>query len=565
MAYQYCHTNDLVVNTSKTKQLAFGRRRNQVPTLPKVEVKPQAKFLGVTIDGNMEPAKNSPSSEASDENPKLPGTKRHLQKIFYRPQNYDRDIPLYPGNMLQTTIYQNTISHCIEAVPPTTGRNEDSHGKETKEIADSMADLKTLLHTGIIPVRTLVLLGLLYGICHGSRILVFYPGPSTSLLPSFSQLFQELARRGHQLTVVTAYKLRGLEDQNIKQLLMDHSTSHDEMKNIVDLPLLPHINFLWQMALTDCESLFQSVKFKEFLRANETYDLFIGSPFYFLECSIAVAHHLNLPVLNIYSNQLQIHATHLMGHDFPSSYVAGYDLHFSHKMNFWERSLNSIFCLGYSIGLSMYYVPRMNGIVREHFPHLPPLQEMLPQISVTLLNTNLAVHPSQPRFPGIIPVAGLTFPQKLKLPKELEQWMDKSENGVILFNVGSNINMASLAPEVLEVILGVFDSLPQRVLMKWEGDELVGKPANVRIIKCIPQAAVLAHPKCRMMITHGGLHSWMEAVHYSVPLLGILPSFLDQFHNLVEMQERGHGIYFKGPWTQNNFHSAINEVLHNYK
>ncbi|XP_046669124.1 UDP-glucosyltransferase 2-like [Homalodisca vitripennis] len=414
-------------------------------------------------------------------------------------------------------------------------------------------------------VRTLVLLGLLYGICHGSRILVFYPGPSTSLLPSFSQLFQELARRGHQLTVVTAYKLRGLEDQNIKQLLMDHSTSHDEMKNIVDLPLLPHINFLWQMALTDCESLFQSVKFKEFLRANETYDLFIGSPFYFLECSIAVAHHLNLPVLNIYSNQLQIHATHLMGHDFPSSYVAGYDLHFSHKMNFWERSLNSIFCLGYSIGLSMYYVPRMNGIVREHFPHLPPLQEMLPQISVTLLNTNLAVHPSQPRFPGIIPVAGLTIPQKLKLPKELEQWMDKSENGVILFNVGSNINMTSLAPEVLEVILGVFDSLPQRVLMKWEGDELVGKPANVRIIKCIPQAAVLAHPKCRMMITHGGLHSWMEAVHYSVPLLGILPSFLDQFHNLVEMQERGHGIYFKGPWTQNNFHSAINEVLHNYK
>ncbi|KAG8289250.1 U2 snRNP complex subunit msl1 [Homalodisca vitripennis] len=31
--------------------------------------------------------------EASDEDPKLPGSKRHLQRIFYRPQNYDRDVP----------------------------------------------------------------------------------------------------------------------------------------------------------------------------------------------------------------------------------------------------------------------------------------------------------------------------------------------------------------------------------------------------------------------------------------------------------------------------------------
>ncbi|KAG8286450.1 hypothetical protein J6590_060369 [Homalodisca vitripennis] len=29
------------------------------------------------------------ASDASDEDPKLPGTKRHLQRIFYRPQNYD--------------------------------------------------------------------------------------------------------------------------------------------------------------------------------------------------------------------------------------------------------------------------------------------------------------------------------------------------------------------------------------------------------------------------------------------------------------------------------------------
>ncbi|KAG8286335.1 uncharacterized protein LOC124369675 [Homalodisca vitripennis] len=50
MAYQYCHSNDLVVNMTKTKQLAFGRRRDEIAALPEVDMQPKATFLGVTID-----------------------------------------------------------------------------------------------------------------------------------------------------------------------------------------------------------------------------------------------------------------------------------------------------------------------------------------------------------------------------------------------------------------------------------------------------------------------------------------------------------------------------------
>uniref|UniRef100_A0A1B6M0X3 Reverse transcriptase domain-containing protein n=2 Tax=Graphocephala atropunctata TaxID=36148 RepID=A0A1B6M0X3_9HEMI len=50
MAYQYCHENDLVVNTAKTKQLTFGRRQNEVLELPDVVVENHARFLGMTID-----------------------------------------------------------------------------------------------------------------------------------------------------------------------------------------------------------------------------------------------------------------------------------------------------------------------------------------------------------------------------------------------------------------------------------------------------------------------------------------------------------------------------------
>jgi hypothetical protein len=49
-AYQYCHENDLVVNTKKTKEQAFGRRQEEVPELPEVSMESQTKFLGMTID-----------------------------------------------------------------------------------------------------------------------------------------------------------------------------------------------------------------------------------------------------------------------------------------------------------------------------------------------------------------------------------------------------------------------------------------------------------------------------------------------------------------------------------
>ncbi|KAG8294074.1 Tetratricopeptide repeat domain 27 [Homalodisca vitripennis] len=48
----YCHENDLVVNTGKTKQLAFGRRKDEVPALPDVKLDRHTKSGGTTA-GNL--------------------------------------------------------------------------------------------------------------------------------------------------------------------------------------------------------------------------------------------------------------------------------------------------------------------------------------------------------------------------------------------------------------------------------------------------------------------------------------------------------------------------------
>lgn len=53
MAKQYCHANDLVLNTSKTQQINFGQMTTGLNWLPEVEHKTEAKYLGVIIDSKL--------------------------------------------------------------------------------------------------------------------------------------------------------------------------------------------------------------------------------------------------------------------------------------------------------------------------------------------------------------------------------------------------------------------------------------------------------------------------------------------------------------------------------
>ncbi|CAH2054210.1 unnamed protein product, partial [Iphiclides podalirius] len=74
-----------------------------------------------------------------------------------------------------------------------------------------------------------------------------------------------------------------------------------------------------------------------------------------------------------------------------------------------------------------------------------------------------------------------------------------------------------------------------------------------------------AHPNCAIFITHGGLLSTTEAVHFGVPLIGI-PVFFDQNFNVDFSVKRG--IALKVVLTENgarDLRNAIHEILNNPK
>lgn len=131
------------------------------------------------------------------------------------------------------------------------------------------------------------------------------------------------------------------------------------------------------------------------------------------------------------------------------------------------------------------------------------------------------------------------------------------------FNLGSNLKSSHLPAEKLNAILRVFSRIRQRVLWKWEDDELPGKPDNVMTQKWMPQNDVLAHPNVKLFISHCGNGGVSEARYHGVPIFGI-PVYFDQHSNLDAIVTEGWAVSLQySLLTEETFEAALTEALTN--
>ena len=65
-------------------------------------------------------------------------------------------------------------------------------------------------------------------------------------------------------------------------------------------------------------------------------------------------------------------------------------------------------------------------------------------------------------------------------------------------------------------------------------------PAGVRVASWIPQRALISHPHCKLLVSHGGANSISEACEAAVPIVGV-PIGFDQPANVAMLEELGVG------------------------
>ncbi|KAJ9601562.1 hypothetical protein L9F63_000305 [Diploptera punctata] len=386
-----------------------------------------------------------------------------------------------------------------------------------------------------------------------ARILGLCPLPGTSQMIACSALLQELASRGHDLTVITPFQPE---------------------KPIANYTVVPvkkiTVNDLMKRATGDAnaevnKNLFDLRIRANLINSNEKFDVIILQAFFF-DCFLGFAHKFKAPVVqfSVFGGTAEL--GNLVGNPSPYSYVPDSLQELSDKMTFTERLLNTIGHLFQKL-TTKYFHKDQDKLMRKHFhdPNMPSIEELEKRTALVLVNHHFSISYPRPMVPNFVQVGGLHVKPPKKLPADLQKYMDDAPEGVIYFSMGSNLQSADMPEETVKAFTGAFSKLKQKVIWKWETDSLPGQPANLKLGKWLPQSDILAHPNVRLFITHGGLLSTQETVHRGVPVVGI-PIFGDQRLNMKKTESLGFGklLEFRDI-TENSLLSSIKEVLENPK
>lgn len=111
--------------------------------------------------------------------------------------------------------------------------------------------------------------------------------------------------------------------------------------------------------------------------------------------------------------------------------------------------------------------------------------------------------------------------------QEITEFIESSKNGCVIFAFGLSIPTNELPIKIQQTVFKAFEQLPDYHFI-WKFENGTKYPAkNVLSLKLLPQNDLLAHPKVKAFISHGGMSSTQEATWYGVPIIGI-PVIVDQ-------------------------------------
>ncbi|CAH2230238.1 jg19992 [Pararge aegeria aegeria] len=419
----------------------------------------------------------------------------------------------------------------------------------------------------IIKSFVLVMLSCLVVLSESARILAVLPVPMISHQMVFRVLMQELAKRGHHVTMITGIPSNSKDQMTANYTEIDVSPVTDSVRTKllteeikISDDLLPQFLSTFKITVDINDKLLGLEVIKTMIRDTESthFDLIFLEDC--LKSSLIFSHFFKAPVIHISS----------FGGTFETFEAVGAATHpFFYPLAVRKRyhdlsMLEKISELHLQYRLQKAYNEHEeldNRVFQKHFgKNAPTLDELKKNIHLVFLNIHRIWDSNRPVPPNVIYLGGLHEKPQQELPKELKSSLDSSDKGIIYVSFGTNINPAILSPERLQTFIKVFSKLPYDIYWKWN-DNLPGLTENIKIFKWFPQSDLLRHPKVKLFITQGGLQSTDEAIVGGVPLIGI-PMMWDQWYNVNKYVQFNIGLQLDiNTLTESNLKDAIETVI----
>ncbi|XP_063707080.1 UDP-glycosyltransferase UGT5-like isoform X2 [Culicoides brevitarsis] len=240
--------------------------------------------------------------------------------------------------------------------------------------------------------------------------------------------------------------------------------------------------------------------------------------------------------------------------------------HTPKRIGFFDRIVMCYFDLYHRYWHHFEFLPSLDRIIKKNFPGTKTTAwDLMKSFDFTIEGMSPVLGNVRPMVPNTIQVGFLHIAPPKPLPENLQNYLDRSKNGVIYLSFGSNVKSSELKPEIKNTIIKVLRDLPYDILWKFETPSMPDKPSNVRIEKWLPQQDILAHKNIKLFIMQGGLQSMEETIDRGIPVV-VIPFFGDQAANAEKIEDLGIGKKLNlEDLSYNSLKSCISEVIENPK
>ncbi|KAK9888374.1 hypothetical protein WA026_000626 [Henosepilachna vigintioctopunctata] len=402
-----------------------------------------------------------------------------------------------------------------------------------------------------------------------AKILSVLPLPTVSHFIMFRRLFEELTLRGHEVDVVTPFresrKVPGLNIIPIEMPAIYEKFSTFTMEILRSLS----VHSLMPMQFADhvnlCEVCFAPDAMKNIRDGGPKYDLIILEIFS-LDCLFGYAHALQTPVVSITSSVDLPFGSSRIGNPDNPAYISNYFGTAVPNMSLLER-LHNVFTVVQVKLMHFWILQEQEKEAKKFFGEdLPPLNEIIANSSLLLVNSHFSSNQARPTVPNFIEVGGLHIDEPKSLEKQFSDFIGNSS--FIYFGLGTYASAETLPIQKLQNICNVLEELNHKVIWKVDAKKLPKNlivPKNIFIVKWVPQLDILCHPNILFFITHNGLMGTQEAVYCGVPMLSI-PTFSDQFLNAKTMVKKGLALELNLEYlTKQEVQLKMRELIENPK
>uniref|UniRef100_A0A8B9DF45 UDP-glucuronosyltransferase n=1 Tax=Anser cygnoides TaxID=8845 RepID=A0A8B9DF45_ANSCY len=421
---------------------------------------------------------------------------------------------------------------------------------------------------------TLVLLLSVLGLAAGGKLLVVPVDGSHWL--SMREVLDGLSEKGHEIVIVAPeVNLHIKPAKNFVMKMYPVPFAQEEMDEnfhafsqeaFEEGSFLERLVRIFQRSkktsalfLSTCEYLLYNKELIKYLEESK-FDALFTDPM--LPCGQILAEHLSVPSVFLLQQipcGLDFEATQCPR---PHSYVPRIFSGNTDRMNFLQRVKNVFFDIPNYLLCYFMFQP-YSKLASEFLQRDVTVLDLLRKASIWLMRFDFVFHYPRPLMPNMVIIGGITCTHR-KLTQEFEAIVNASgEHGIVVFSLGSMVS--DIPMKKAREIADALGSVPQTVLWRYTGEVPSNLPKNVKLVKWLPQNDLLAHPKTRAFITHGGSHGVYEGICNAVPMV-LMPLFGDQMDNAKRVESRGAGLTLNIlEMTSEDMSNALKTVINDKK